>query len=169
MALLIVYTGNGKGKTTAALGILLRALGHGLRTSTIQFLKGKWPYGEKRFAETHGVEWHVMGRGFTWESEDISLDKQRVRDAWQLAARKILSNDYDLVILDEINYALHYGYLSSEEVLEVMRRRPASLHVIMTGRNAPEAIVEAADLVTEMREIKHPYKKGVTAQKGVDF
>lgn len=167
--LLIVYTGNGKGKTTAALGVLLRALGHGLRTTTIQFLKGKWTTGEKRFAESHGIEWHVMGRGFTWESENVALDRNRVREAWKLASDRILSGDYDLVILDEVNYALHYGYLSCEEVLEVMRRRPVTMHVVMTGRNAPEALIDTADLVTEMREIKHPYKNGIGAQKGIDF
>jgi len=167
--LLIVYTGNGKGKTTAACGTLLRALGHGLRATTIQFLKGKWSTGERRYAESNELEWHVMGRGFTWESQELKADKQRVRDAWQLAAEKILSGAYDLVILDEINYALHYGYLSCDELLEVMKQRPDGMHVVMTGRNAPEALVEAADLVTEMREVKHPYKKGIAAQKGIDY
>jgi cob(I)alamin adenosyltransferase len=167
--LLIVYTGNGKGKTTAACGVLLRSLGHGMRTATIQFLKGKWSTGERRYAEAQALDWSVMGRGFTWESGDLAMDKQAVRDAWDLAREKIVSDAFDLVILDEVNYALHYGYLSCDEVLEVMRGRPETMHVIATGRNAPQALVDAADLVTEMREIKHPYKRGIAAQKGIDF
>ncbi len=169
MGLLLVYTGNGKGKTTAALGVLLRALGHGLRSCTVQFLKGKWKTGERNFAESHGLEWHMMGHGFTWDSKDVDRDRQMVREAWTLAEERILSGSYDLVILDEVCYALHYGYLGCEEVLETLRRRPVELNVILTGRNAPEALVEAADLVTEMREIKHPYKKGTPAARGIDF
>lgn len=169
MGLLIVYTGNGKGKTTAALGVLLRALGHGLRTATVQFLKGRWQTGERRFAEERAIEWCVMGDGFTWESKDLERTRRMVREAWSAAAEKTLSGAYDLVILDEVCYALHYGYLGCDEVLEVLRCRPEGTHVILTGRNAPEALLEAADLVTEMREIKHPYKRGVPAQKGIDF
>jgi len=167
--LVIVYTGNGKGKTTAACGTLLRAVGQGLRTATVQFLKGKWTTGERRFAESHQLDWHVMGRGFTWESEDLRLDRQLVEEAWKLAAARILSGAFDLVILDEIVYALHYGYLSCSEVLEVLKKRPEGVHVILTGRNAPEALVDAADLVTEMREVKHPYRSGVGAQRGIDY
>jgi cob(I)alamin adenosyltransferase len=169
MGLILVYTGNGKGKTTAALGVLLRSLGHGLRSCTVQFLKGKWRTGERMFAERNNLEWSVMGRGFTWESEDTSRDREMARAAWTFAAERILSGEYDLVILDEICYAMQYGYVGCQDVLETLRGRPAGLHVILTGRNAPEALVEAADLVTEMREIKHPYKKGAPAAKGIDF
>jgi cob(I)alamin adenosyltransferase len=168
--LLIVYTGHGKGKTTAALGTVFRALGRGMRVAVVQFIKGKWKTGERTFAETlPGLEFHVMGKGFTWESDDLSRDKAAACAAWDAARRFIESKERDLVVLDEITYAFHYGFLALDDVLATLRGRPQNVHVIVTGRNAPEALIEAADLVTEMRAVKHPFEQGVPAQIGIDF
>jgi len=168
--LIIVNTGNGKGKTTAALGVALRACGYGMKVSMLQFFKGKWKYGELRSAPKLGsFEIRAMGHGFTWESKDIEIDKRMVREAWQEAKAEILSAKYDLVILDEINYALHYGFLPVEDVVDFLKNKPPMLHVILTGRNAKPEIIEVADMVTEMREIKHPFNEGIVAQKGIEF
>jgi cob(I)alamin adenosyltransferase len=168
--LIIVYTGNGKGKTTAALGIALRACGYGMKVSMLQFFKGKWKYGELRSAPKLGTfEIRPMGHGFTWESEDIEIDKRMVREAWQAASAEILSGKYDVVILDEINYALSYGFLPVEDVVNFLKKKPEMLHVILTGRKAKPEVIEIADMVTEMRDIKHPFRKGIVAQKGIDF
>ncbi len=169
--LTLVYTGSGKGKTTAALGVLLRAWGQDLRVVMLQFMKattGKW--GEIRAAERMGVEIIPLGQGFTWTSEDLDSDRALAQECWQQCRAKIESNNYDIVIMDEITYTLTYGWLDIEEVLMTLRTRNPTLHVILTGRDAPEALIEYADLVTEMREIKHPYKtQGIMAQKGLDF
>jgi cob(I)alamin adenosyltransferase len=168
--LLVVYTGHGKGKTTAALGIVFRALGRGMRVAVVQFIKGKWKTGERVFAERlEGLEFHVMGRGFTWESDDLSRDKEAAASAWNLARGFIQSGERDVVVLDEITYALHYGFVSLDDVLASLRARPPHVHVVITGRNAPESLVDAADLVTEMKAVKHPYERGVPAQLGIDF
>jgi len=168
--LIIVNTGNGKGKTTAALGVALRACGYGMRVLMLQFFKGKWKYGELRSAPKLGTfEIRPMGHGFTWESKDIEIDKQMVRDAWKTASTEILSGKYDLVILDEINYALSYGFLPVNDVVEFLKKKPAMLHVILTGRDAKPEVIEIADMVTEMREIKHPFGEGIVAQKGIEF
>lgn len=168
--LIIVNTGNGKGKTTAALGVALRASGYGMKVIMLQFFKGKWKYGELRSApKLETFEIQPMGQGFTWESKDIEIDKAMVREAWQAAKDKILSGNYDIVILDEINYALSYGFLPVEEVVEFLGKKPLMLHVILTGRDAKPEIIEIADLVTEMREIKHPFQQGISAQKGIEF
>ncbi len=169
--LTLVYTGNGKGKTTAALGVLLRAWGQDLRVVMLQFMKattGKW--GEIRAAERMGVEIIPLGQGFTWTSEDLEQDRALAQQCWQQCRDRIESNNYDIVIMDEITYTLKYGWLDIEEVLATLRERNPALHVILTGRDAPDALIEYADLVTEMREIKHPYKtQGIIAQKGLDF
>ena len=168
--LLIVYTGHGKGKTTAALGTVFRALGRGMKVAVVQFIKGKWRTGERAFAESlPGLEFHVMGKGFTWESDDLSRDKAAARAAWETARGFIESNERDLVVLDEITYAFHYAFLDLDSVVATLRARPQNVHVIVTGRNAPEALIEAADLVTEMRSVKHPFENGVPAQIGIDF
>lgn len=168
--LIIVNTGNGKGKTTAALGVALRACGYGMKVIMLQFFKGKWKYGELRSApKLETFEICPMGQGFTWESKDIEVDKAMVRAAWQAAKEKILSGGYDLVVLDEINYALSYEFLPVEDVVEFLKNKPPMLHVILTGRDAKPGIVEIADLVTEMREIKHPFQQGIVAQKGIEF
>lgn len=169
--LTLVYTGNGKGKTTAALGVLMRAWGQDLRVVMLQFMKaitGKW--GEIRAAERMGVEIIPLGQGFTWTSEDLAHDRALAQECWQQCRAKIESNAYDIVIMDEITYTLTYSWLDIEEVLTTLRNRNPALHVILTGRDAPDALIEYADLVTEMREIKHPYKtQGIMAQKGLDF
>jgi cob(I)alamin adenosyltransferase len=168
--LIIVHTGDGKGKTTAALGIALRACGYGMKVIMLQFFKGKWKYGELRSAQKlETFEIQAMGKGFTWESKDIEVDKAMVREAWRAAKEKILSGNYDVVILDEINYALSYGFLPVEDVVEFLKNKPPMLHVILTGRDAKPEIIEIADLVTEMRQIKHPFEQGISAQKGIEF
>jgi cob(I)alamin adenosyltransferase len=168
--LLVVYTGHGKGKTTAALGMVFRALGRGFRVSVVQFIKGKWKTGERTFAETiPGLEFHVMGLGFTWESDDLAKDKAAARAAWEKARQAILSGERDLVVLDELTYTFHYDFLPLDEVLATLRARPSHVHVVVTGRNAPEELVALADLVTEMVVVKHPHTQGIKAQIGVDY
>lgn len=168
--LLIVYTGAGKGKTTAALGTVFRALGRGLSVTVIQFIKGKWKTGERVFAETlPELRFLVMGHGFTWESDDISRDRNAAQAAWQEARRELESGARDLVVLDELTYAFHYGFVELAEVLQALAQRPPHVHVIVTGRNAPEPLLDQADLVTEMKLVKHPFAQGVKAQRGVDF
>jgi cob(I)alamin adenosyltransferase len=168
--LLVVYTGHGKGKTTAALGMVFRALGRGLRVTVVQFIKGKWKTGERSFAERlPELRFHVMGLGFTWESDDLARDKAAARAAWDTARQEISSGERDLVVLDELTYAFHYDFISLDEVLETIRARPPHVHVVITGRNAPERLVEAADLVSEMVAVKHPFTKGGKAQMGIDF
>lgn len=168
--LLVVYTGHGKGKTTAALGMVFRALGRGLRVTVVQFIKGKWKTGERVFAESlPQLRFLVMGLGFTWESDDISRDKAAARAAWVEAAREISSGQRELVVLDELTYAFHYGFLELGEVLEALRSRPPGVNVVITGRDAPEALIELADLVTEMKLVKHPFQRGEKARIGVDY
>jgi len=169
-ALVIVLTGDGKGKTTAALGVVLRAWGRGMKTVVIQFMKARTSnYGENRAAKKLGIEMIPLGEGFTWLSGDIEKDKATARECWELAQQKIASGQYDIVVLDEITYPLSYGWIPVEEVIDVLRQRPQGLHVIITGRDAPQELIDFADLVTEMREVKHPYQKGLKAQPGIDF
>ena len=169
--LLIICTGEGKGKTTAALGMAMRAAGHGLRVCFIQFIKGGWRYGEleavKRFEGL--IDLHVMGKGFTWKSENLEEDARLALDAWAFACQAIDSGEYHTVVLDEFTYLLHYGMLTVEPCLVFLARRNPAQHVVITGRYAPESLIAAADLVTEMRVIKHPLKSGVKAQKGIEF
>ena len=168
--LVIVNTGNGKGKTTAALGILTRAWGRDLRVVMLQFLKartGNW--GEIRAARKMGIEMIPLGDGFTWQSKDLEQDRALARAGWETARAKIVDGGYDVVILDELTYCFNYGWLDLDDVLATLRDRPPRQHVVITGRDAPEALIEFADLVTEMREIKHPYKSGVKAQPGIEF
>jgi cob(I)alamin adenosyltransferase len=172
--LVIVHTGPGKGKTTAALGTAFRAVGQGLKVLMVQFIKGSWHYGELDAAKMLGDDRFQilpMGRGFVKvgvekpDPEDVRL----VREAWDFASAKMMSGEYDLVILDEINYAISYKMLDAKEVAEKLNERPEMMHVILTGRNAHALIVEVADLVTEMREVKHPYQKGILAQRGIEY
>jgi cob(I)alamin adenosyltransferase len=167
--LILVNTGNGKGKSTAAYGVAFRAVGQGLKVSVIQFIKGKWKTGEIETAQRLGLEFMPMGKGFTWESKNLEEDKALMREAWVVASEKILSGAYDLIILDEINYVLGYGYVAVDEVVRVLQSRPAHVHVVLTGRNAPDEIISIADCVTEMRDVKHPYRSGIPAQRGIDF
>lgn len=174
MGLLIIYTGNGKGKTSAAMGTAFRAVGQGLRVLMVQFIKGSWHYGELDAAKLLGEERFrlvPMGRGFVkvgTEQPDPE-DMAAARRAWEYGRDQLFSGEYQLVIFDEINYAIHYGMLDAGEVAETMNRRPAEAHVILTGRNAAPQLVEAADLVTEMKQIKHPFEQGVLAQRGIDY
>ncbi len=169
--LVIVNTGKGKGKTTAALGVLMRAWGQNMRVIMLQFMKaqtGNW--GEIRAAQRMGVEIIPLGDGFTWTSDNLEHDRALAEQCWQRCRATIEGGQYDIVIMDEITYAFKYGWLDLEEVLITLRERNPNMHVILTGRDAPEALIEYADLVTEMREIKHPYKsQGITAQRGIEF
>lgn len=168
--LVIVNTGHGKGKTTAALGVLTRAWGNGLRVVMLQFVKhttARW--GEIKAAEKMGIEMIPLGSGFTWKSKDLEKDKALACQGWNLCKEKIQSGQYDIVILDELTYALTYGWLPIDEVLEVLKNRPEGLHVIITGRDAPQELVDFADLVTEMRKVKHPYDQGIRAQLGLEY
>ncbi|HEY8491826.1 MAG TPA: cob(I)yrinic acid a,c-diamide adenosyltransferase [Dehalococcoidia bacterium] len=168
--LVIVNTGDGKGKTTAALGVLFRAWGRGWKVVMLQFIKTRTSnYGEHRAARKLGIEIIPLGDGFTWLSKDIEKDKALARQCWELCQEKIRSGQYDLVILDEFTYPLSYGWIDTREVIEALQHRPPGLHVIITGRDAPPELVDFADLVTEMREVKHPYKQGVKAQPGIEF
>ena len=169
--LVIVNTGRGKGKTTAALGTLLRAWGRGMRCCMIQFIKhqtGNW--GEIKAARRLGIEWHQMGDGFTWLSRDMDETVAKARHAWILAQEKIASGEHDLVILDEFTYTLKFEWLDVADVVAWLREhKPPTLHLIITGRDAPPALIEYADLVTEMRSIKHPFDEGIRAQPGIEF
>jgi cob(I)alamin adenosyltransferase len=169
--LVIVNTGDGKGKTTAALGVMFRAWGHGQRVIVLQFIKsGRPPAGEHEAASRLGVEITALGDGFTWLSKDVEQTASLAAEAWDRAKATILSGDYDVVVLDELTYALQYLWVPVQELIETLRARPAHVHVVITGRGAPEELIEAADLVTEMRLIKHPYREqGIPAQKGIDF
>ncbi len=169
--LLLVHTGRGKGKTTAAFGLVLRTLGHGRRVGIVQFVKGRRETGERRFLERFPdlVEIRVMGEGFTWETQDRERDIRAARAALAEARRMLTAPDFHLVVLDELNIVLRYGYLLVEEVLAVLAERRPDLHVVVTGRNAPPALMEAADLVTEMTEIKHPFRAGIGAQAGIEY
>jgi cob(I)alamin adenosyltransferase len=171
--LLMVNTGNGKGKTTCALGLMMRAAGQGLKCCMIQFIKSKSDrYGEHHSAEKLGIEVHTMGDGFTWDTKNPEQDKETARRSWSLCVEKMRSGDYDLLVFDELVYVLSYGMLSTEEVLEeirAVRAEQPALHIVLTGRDAPQALIDAADLVTEMREIKHPFNAGIFAQQGIEF
>jgi cob(I)alamin adenosyltransferase len=168
--LLIVNTGNGKGKTTAALGLMFRALGHGLRVCLIQFVKGSWKYGELSAAERFKdlLDVHVLGKGFTWTSTK-EAHTEAGRAAWEFAKETLGSGTYQLVVLDELTYLTSYGMVPEQEVVDCLANRPEGLHVVVTGRDAAQSLMDVADLVTEMREVKHPYQSGVQAQKGIEF
>jgi cob(I)alamin adenosyltransferase len=168
--LLLVYTGHGKGKTTAALGIVFRALGRGLKVAVVQFIKGKWKTGERTYAESlPELTFLVMGRGFTWESDDLSRDKEAAQKAWQEATLLIQGGEHAIVVLDELTYVVNYDFVSLADVMAVLRDRPPHVHVVVTGRNAPDELIEMADLVTEMKPVKHPFERGIAAQPGIDF
>jgi cob(I)alamin adenosyltransferase len=169
--LLIVHTGTGKGKSTAAFGLALRMLGRGHRVGVVQFIKGAWHTGERDAFAAFGdrVSWHTMGEGFTWETQDLARDIAAAERAWGKAVELMNDDSYGLVILDELNIALRYAYLDLDAVVATLAGRRAGLHVVVTGRNAKPALIEAADLVTEMGLIKHHFAAGVKAQAGVEF
>ena len=174
--LLIVHTGKGKGKSTAAFGLVVRALGNGMKVGVVQYVKGKWQTGERGVLEKfpEQIEIRTMGEGFTWETQDRARDVRAAGNAWEVSKQMIEASrgddpKYDMVLLDELNIVLRYGYLDLAEVVECLSNRPENLHVIVTGRNAKPELVEAADLVTEMTMVKHPFRAGVKAQKGIEF
>ena len=170
--LVIVNTGNGKGKTTAALGMVIRSLGHGYKVAIIQFIKGAWEPAEKAIlGKWEGqLEFHAMGEGFTWETQDKARDQEKAIAAWQKALEYIINPEYRLVLLDEVNIALKLGYLNVDTVLAGLDQKPEDSHVILTGRGAPKELIERADLVTEMTLVKHPFsEQGVKAQPGIEF
>ncbi|MEB3217551.1 MAG: cob(I)yrinic acid a,c-diamide adenosyltransferase [Nostocales cyanobacterium 94392] len=172
--LVIVNTGNGKGKTTASLGMVLRSLGHGYKVAIIQFIKGAWEPSEKKafsaWKETGQLVFHAMGEGFTWETQDRDRDLEKAQAAWSKGLEYIRNPEYKLVLLDEINIAIKLGYLRVEEVLHGLSQKPERNHVILTGRGAPQSLIERADLVTEMNLIKHPFRdQAVKAQPGIEY
>ncbi|MBN8996897.1 MAG: cob(I)yrinic acid a,c-diamide adenosyltransferase [Rhizobiales bacterium] len=170
--LLIVHTGKGKGKSTAAFGMVFRALGHGMPVAIVQFVKGKWQTGERVALEKFGdlVSINTMGEGFTWETQDRQRDLAAARAAWEQAKSLIKEGKHALVLLDELNIVLRYDYLPIAEVVDFLReKKPEHVHVIVTGRNAKDELIEIADLVTEMEMIKHPFRSGVKAQQGIEF
>lgn len=169
-SLVLVNTGHGKGKSSAAFGIMGRAWARGWRVGVVQFLKSeRWKAGERKLADHLGIEWHTLGDGFTWESTDLDATAAKGRHAWDVARQKLLSGEYDLLILDEITYAMTYGWVPVEEVVAGLRHRAPRTNVVITGRDAPDEIVELADTVTEMRKVKHAYDQGVKARKGIEY
>jgi cob(I)alamin adenosyltransferase len=168
--LLLVLTGNGKGKSSSAFGMVARALGYGMKVGVAQFIKGRSDTGEEAFLSRQpGVEWHVLGEGFTWDTQDRERDTQKAREGWEVAKKMLSDPSCQLVILDELTYPLKYGYLDLEAVLQDIKNRPAMQHVVVTGRGAPAALVEVADTVTELMDVKHAYRAGVKAQPGIDL
>ena len=168
--LLVVLTGNGKGKSTSAFGMLARSVGHGLRCGVIQFIKGQWECGEQMlFADNPLVEFHVMNTGFTWETQDRDSDIAAAEKTWAHGAAMMRNPDFDVVILDELTYMLTYGYLDKEMVLSALENRPEGQHVVITGRSAAKELIELADTVTELAENKHAFYDGVKVQKGIDY
>ncbi len=171
--LLMVHTGNGKGKTTCALGLMMRAAGRGLNCCMVQFMKSRNDrYGEHDSAEKLGIEVHTMGDGFTWDTKNPEQDRATAQQTWKLCVEKMRSGDYDLLVFDELVYVLSYGLLPLEDVLDEIssvRATQPALHIVVTGRDAPPTLIDAADLVTEMKEIKHPFTAGIRAQQGIEF
>ena len=169
--LLIVHTGKGKGKSTAAMGLAVRAIGNGMKVGIVQFVKGVWATGERdvldRFPELCTIK--AMGEGFTWDTQDRQRDLSAARTAWDYAQQLMVDPSYRMVILDELNIVLRYDYIPLDEVLEALRKKPKGLHVVVTGRNAKKPLMELADLVTEMTQVKHPFRSGVKAQIGIEF
>ena len=169
--LLMVHTGKGKGKSTAAFGMVCRAIGHGMKVGVVQFIKGKWQTGERKVLEAFPdqVVINTMGEGFTWDTQDLERDIAAARNAWNMAKDLMADPDIKMLLLDELNIVLRYDYLPLDEVVETLTNRPDDLHVIVTGRNAKDPLIEAADLVTEMTMIKHPFRSGFKAQAGIEF
>ena len=169
--LLIVHTGKGKGKSTAAFGLVFRALGNGMKVAIVQFVKGKWQTGERAALEKFGdqVTINTMGEGFTWETQDRARDVAAAHSAWEKAREFIADDEHQIVVLDELNIVLRYDYLDVGDVVATLNARPSMKHVVVTGRNAKDELIDAADLVTEMEQIKHPFRSGIKAQKGIEF
>jgi cob(I)alamin adenosyltransferase len=169
--LIIVHTGKGKGKSTAAFGMIFRAIGHGFKTAVVQFVKGSWDTGERTILENYPELCTIKaaGEGFTWETQDRNRDIEMAKTAWEMAKDAILDPQYKMVLLDELNIVLRYDYLPVDDIVGFLKQKPEDTHVIITGRNAKAELIEIADLVTEMEQIKHPFRAGVKAQAGVEF
>lgn len=168
--LVVLYTGNGKGKTTAALGMMFRAWGRNMSVCMLSFIKTETSnYGEEKAARKLGIEMIPLGGGFTWLSKDLDKDRALAQRCWALCKEKISSQQYDIIVLDEITYPINYGWIDLDDVIDTLKVRPDDLHVVLTGRDAPQQLIDFADLVTEMREVKHPFNEGIKAQAGVDM
>lgn len=169
-SLLLINTGDGKGKSTAAFGTAIRAIARGWKVAVVQFLKsGEWSVGEEKVGRQVGIDWWAMGDGFTWDSKDMDESEAIARAGWDHARSLIESGDYDLVVLDEVTYPINWGWVDLDEVVAALHNRPQSVNVIVTGRDAPEALIEIADTVTEMRKVKHAYDVGIMARRGIDY
>jgi cob(I)alamin adenosyltransferase len=169
-SLVLVNTGHGKGKSSAAFGVMVRGWGRGWRVGVVQFVKGgKWKTGERKLADELGIEWHTLGDGFTWESTDMDRTAELGREAWKAAADMLASGDYDLLIFDELTYPMNFGWVDAAEVVAAIRDRSPGTSVVVTGRDAPEELVAVADTVTEMRKVKHAYDEGISAMKGIEY
>jgi cob(I)alamin adenosyltransferase len=169
--ILLVHTGDGKGKSSSAFGVVFRAAGWGMRVCVIQFIKGQWKTGEQQAARRFdNIEWHALGDGFTWDTQNPEQDRRTSREIWELCKQKIRSRHYDLVVLDEINYCCGYGWLSGAEIADFIRaEKPPWMHLILTGRQAPDEVIALADTVTEMRLVKHAFDAGIKAEQGIEF
>jgi cob(I)alamin adenosyltransferase len=168
--LLLVLTGNGKGKSSSAFGMVARALGYGMKVGVAQFIKGRSDTGEEAFFSAQAnVEWHVLGEGFTWDTQDRERDIATAKAGWEITKKMLQNSDIGLVVLDELTYTLKYGYLDTEQILADIAARPAMQHVVVTGRGAPDALIEMADTVSEIMDIKHAYRAGIKAQAGIDL
>ncbi|MDD2761532.1 MAG: cob(I)yrinic acid a,c-diamide adenosyltransferase [Methylomonas sp.] len=167
----LVHTGEGKGKSSSAFGMVFRAAGWGMRVCVVQFIKGQWQTGEQKAAERFdNIEWHALGDGFTWNTQNPEQDIRTSREIWEFAKRKIVSEEFDLVVLDEINYCCGYGWISGREIADFIRdQKPSWLHLVLTGRNAAVEVIEAAHTVTEMKPVKHAFAVGIKAEQGVEF
>ena len=169
-SIVLVNTGHGKGKSSAAFGVMGRGWARGWRVGVVQFIKsGKWKTGERKLADHLGIEWHTLGDGFTWESTDLDETAAKGRHAWEVARAKLASGDFDLLILDELTYAVKYGWVEVGDVVAGVRDRAPHTNVVITGRDAPEEVVDLADTVTEMRKVKHAYDQGIKAKKGIEY
>ncbi|MGE0879916.1 MAG: cob(I)yrinic acid a,c-diamide adenosyltransferase [Acidimicrobiia bacterium] len=169
-SLVLVFTGDGKGKSSAAFAIMIRAVARDWKVAVVQYLKsGRWNSGEERIGDRLGVDWFTIGEGFTWESSDLTKDEATAQLAWTHSKAVIDSGDYDVVILDEVTYPMNWGWIDGDEVVETITNRPANVNVVCTGRNAPASLIDIADTVTEMRKVKHPFDRNIAAKKGIDF
>jgi cob(I)alamin adenosyltransferase len=169
-SLVVVNTGHGKGKSSAAFGVMVRGIARGWRVAVVQFVKsGTWQVGEEKVGRRLGVDWFAVGDGFTWDSEDLEHDRALARDGWALASGLLAAGEHQLVIFDELTYLVNWGWLDTSDVVSAISDRPAHVNVVVTGRDAPPELVDVADTVTEMREVKHAYQQGVRAMRGIDF
>ncbi len=169
-SVVVVNTGDGKGKSSAAFGVMVRGIARGWKVAVVQFVKsGKWKVGEEKLGRELGVDWYAVGDGFTWDSEDLEHDRALAREGWAQAKALIQAGQHELVILDEITYLCNWGWIDTDDVVATIRDRPAHVNIVATGRDAPAALVDVADTVTEMREIKHAFRQGIRASRGIDY